>query len=119
MCRSRPDLQNASEVTAALLMVSRLRDLCLQLPHLPTPREQAELAEFSKYRHPDRSLDNASLQVLRTGFREAWRKGDLEAILNVRQRLPEEILRGDLEIQTYVEMASRRVAGSGSGSRCR
>ncbi|OGB94240.1 MAG: hypothetical protein A2Z31_09685 [candidate division NC10 bacterium RBG_16_65_8] len=114
MSRSRPDLQNASEITAVLLMVSRLRDLFLQLPHLPTPRERAELTEFSKYQHPDCSLDNASLQAVRTGFREAWRKGDLEAILNVRQRLPKEILRGDLEIQAYVEMASRRAGGSGS-----
>jgi len=114
MSRSRPDLQNASEITAALLMVSQLRDLFLQLPHLPTPRESAELAEFSKYQHPDCSLDDASRQVVRTGFREAWRKGDLEAILNLRQRLPKEILRNDLEIQAYVEMASRRAGGSGS-----
>lgn len=112
MSRSRPDLQNASEITAALLMVSQLRDLFLQLPHLPTPRERAELAEFSKYQHPDCSLDDASRQVVRTGFREAWRKGDLEAILNVRQRLPKEILRNDLEIQAYVEMAPRRAGGS-------
>jgi hypothetical protein len=111
MPKTRLDLKNGSEITAALLMVSQLRDLCLQLPHLPTPRERAELIEFSRYQHPGCSLGDASLQVVRTGFREAWRKGDPEAILNVCRRLPGESLRNDLEIQMYAEMASRRAGG--------
>jgi hypothetical protein len=108
MSRSRLDLKSDSEITAALLMVSQLRDLFSQLPHLPTPQERAELGEFLRFQHPDYSIDATNLQALRTGFREAWRRGDLKAILDVFRRLPEEVLRSDLEIQMYAEMASRR-----------
>lgn len=98
------------EVTATLVMLSKLRALFLQLPHLGTPRERAELEEFRGYRRTAGRLAGARVPAVCTGFREAWRVGDLEAILDVGQRIPEAILQGDLDIQTYYEMARFRIA---------
>jgi len=103
-------LRRDQEVTAALVMLSQLRALFLQLPHLGTPRERAELEEFRGYRRTAWRLVGARVPAVRTGFREAWRVGDLEAILDVGQRIPEAILQGDLDIQTFYEMTRLRLA---------
>ncbi len=103
-------LRKDEEVTAALVMVSQLRALFLQLPHLGTPRERTELEEFRGYRFTRGPLAGARVPVVRTGFREAWRTGDHEAILDVGQRIPDAILQADLDIQTYYVMTRLRLA---------
>ncbi len=109
MSRRNPGLGSDAEVTSALLMVSQLRDLFLRLPHLSTPRERAELGEFRGYQQSKGTLRVARVPVVRTGFREAWRRGEFEAILDVGERIPEGMFREDLDIQMYYVMARRRL----------
>lgn len=97
-------------ITAALIMVSQLRALFSRLPHLGTPRERTGLEEFRGYRRVAGPLAEVRIPPVRTGFREAWRVGDLEAILDVGQRIPEAILRADPDIQAYYVMARLRLA---------
>lgn len=113
----KPDLGfgDDTEITTTLLMVSQLRDLFLRLPHLSTPRERAELEEFQGYRKSKGKLETVRIPVVQTGFREAWRTGDLDSILDVGQRIPDTILRGDLDIQMYYVMAHRRLTESQAG----
>lgn len=98
------------EITAALIMVSQLRALFSRLPHLGTPRERAELEEFRGYRRAEGPLAVVRVPVVRTGFREAWRTDDFQAILDVGQRIPEEVHQADLDIQAYYAMACLRAA---------
>jgi len=116
MSRSKRNLGSDREITTALMMVSQLRDLFLRLPHLTTPREQAELDDFHRYRRSKGPLELARASVVQTGFREAWRTGDLEAILDVGQRVPEAMLRGDLDIQMYCVMARLRLTQAPKGA---
>jgi hypothetical protein len=101
-------LSSDVDVTTALAMVSQLRALFDRLPHVPTPKESAELEEFGRYRQTRRPLDDVRKESVRTGFREAWRSGDLAAILDVGARLPQAVFEQDLDIQMYHTMAQLR-----------
>ena len=103
-------LSSDVNVTTALVMVSQLRALFERLPHLPTPKESAELDEFGRYRQTRRFLDDVRAESVRTGFREAWRSGDLAAILEVGARLPQAVFEQDLDIQVYHALALLRTS---------
>lgn len=103
-------LSGGVDVTTTLVMVSQLRTLFDRLPHLPTPKESAELAEFECYRQIRGSLDEIRKEAVLAGFREAWRSGDLAAILELGARLPQAVFEQDLDMQMYHAMAQLRTA---------
>jgi len=96
------------DVAAALAMVSQLRALFERLPHLPTPKESSEREEFERCRRTCRPLVDLRKESVRTEFREAWRSGDLAAILDLGARLPQAMFTQDLDIQMHYAMAQLR-----------
>jgi hypothetical protein len=70
-------------VEQTLRRVSQLRTLFLRLPHLPSPREQAWIAEFHAFVAGQEA--ECSFEALEAGFRDAHRRLDAEAILAAAQ----------------------------------
>jgi hypothetical protein len=59
-------------------------------------RERALLREFGEYRESEqRRLKVFRLEAIRTGFRWAWQQNDYNAILDVAEKIPEDVLQED------------------------
>jgi hypothetical protein len=78
------DEASVQRVERTLRRVAQLRTLFLRLPHLPSPREQARIAEFECFVAGER--DECSPGSLEAGFRDAHRRLDAMAILAAAQR---------------------------------
>ncbi len=75
---------SVQRVEQTLRRVAQLRTLFLRLPHLPSPREQAWIAEFQAF--VSGQDEQCSFEALETGFRDAHRRRDAETILSAAQR---------------------------------
>jgi hypothetical protein len=78
------DKASVQRVEQTLRRVAQLRTLFLRLPHLPSPREQARIAEFQAFVAGQE--EQCSFDALEAGFRDAHRRLDAEAILSATQR---------------------------------
>jgi 16S rRNA G966 N2-methylase RsmD len=59
-------------------------------------REKALLREFGEYREAkQKKLKVFRLEAIRTGFRWAWQQNDYAAILDVAEKIPEDVLQED------------------------
>ena len=59
-------------------------------------REKALLREFAEYRElKQKKLKVFRLEAIRTGFRWAWQQNDYDAILDVADKIPEDVLQED------------------------
>ena len=59
-------------------------------------REKALLREFGEYREAkQKKLKVFRLEAIRTGFRWAWQQNDYNAILDVAEKIPEDVLEED------------------------
>lgn len=59
-------------------------------------REKALLREFGEYRETkQKKLKVFRLEAIRTGFRWAWQQNDYNAILDVAEKIPEDVLQED------------------------
>jgi predicted RNA methylase len=59
-------------------------------------REKALLREFGEYREAkQKKLKVFRLEAIRTGFRWAWQQNDYNAILDVAEKIPEDVLQED------------------------
>jgi predicted RNA methylase len=59
-------------------------------------REKALLREFDEYREAkQKKLRVFRLEAIRTGFRWAWQQNDYNAILDVAEKIPEDVLQED------------------------
>jgi predicted RNA methylase len=59
-------------------------------------REKALLREFGEYRElKQKKLKVFRLEAIRTGFRWAWQQNDYNAILDVAEKIPEDVLQED------------------------
>lgn len=59
-------------------------------------REKALLREFGEYQlAKQKKLKVFRLEAIRTGFRWAWQQNDYNAILNVAEKIPEDVLQAD------------------------
>ncbi|MBI2015069.1 MAG: hypothetical protein HYS77_05975, partial [Candidatus Rokubacteria bacterium] len=61
------------DVSTTLRKVSALRALCLRLPHLPTPGEQALLRRFEALVAAPETAIDADIEALAAGWRRWWR----------------------------------------------
>ncbi|UQN11518.1 DNA methylase [Methylococcus capsulatus] len=81
---------------------------------LEKKREKALLKEFEQYQqHSGRKLKEFRLEVLRTGFKDAWSRKDYQTIIKVAQKIPDEALQEDEKLLLWYDQAlTRTEAGS-------
>jgi DNA modification methylase len=76
---------------------------------LDMKREKALLKAFEVYQnHSGRRLKDFRLEVLRTGFKNAWAKKDYLTIISVAQKIPEEALQEDEKLLLWYDQALTR-----------
>ncbi len=90
------------DVEATLRKVAALRSLCLRLPHLPTPEEEAQLARFDALAVTPHLVTDADAdrKALAAGWRRWWRNGQVKALLEMTHTVPEALLEQDRSLQT-------------------
>ncbi len=72
-------------------------------------REKALLKEFDTYRSfTGRKLKEFRLEVLRTGFRNAWASKDYLTIISIAQKIPEDALQEDEKLLLWYDQALTR-----------
>ncbi len=77
-------------------------------------RERTLLREFQTYREPSlRRLTKFRLEAVRAGFRRAWGKGDYDTILDIARKVPDKVLREDLQLLMWYDQAKRRKEAEG------
>lgn len=73
-------------------------------------RDRALLKEFERYRsHTGKKLKEVRLEVLRTGFKAAWAAREYQVILDVANRVAEDIWQEDEKLLTFYDMAETRL----------
>lgn len=93
--------------------MAQLRTLFLRLPHLPSPRERAQLAEFESFVAGSRS--QCSFDALESGFRDALRRGDACQIREAADRAGAWV-RTDPTLHPYVYWAQQVLRDSAVAS---
>ncbi len=72
-------------------------------------RERALLREFETYRQPSqRRLAKFRLEAVRAGFRWAWGRNDYSTILQIATKIPEKVLRENLQLLMWYDQAKTR-----------
>ena len=97
----------------------RLKDKATDRWYVPDPnkgrdlemiRERALLKEFETYRSfTGRRLKTFRLEVMRTGFKNAWAKKDYATIIAVAQKVPEDALQEDEKLLLWYDQALTRM----------
>lgn len=72
-------------------------------------RRKALLREFKEYVDGTGRLRKFRTEAVRAGFADAWQRNDYETIVQVAERLPEEVLQEDADLLMYYDNASLRV----------
>ena len=92
-------------VEDTLTTISALRQLCLTLPHAPTPAEARRLERFERVREGAVPLNEEDVEALRTGLRQCWRSRDTETLRDMAARIPGGLLERDRWLQSFVVAA--------------
>ena len=95
---------------SVLRAVSRLRALCLALPHVPTPAEETRLERFRALVAAPWSATAADAGAIADGWRDWWRDGQTDALLDMAARLPSPVIEGDRRLAAY--LAGARTAAT-------
>ncbi len=73
-------------------------------------REKALLKEFDEYRSfTGRELKQFRLEAVRVGFRKAWQEKDYPIIIQVSQKIPEDVLQEDQKLVMWYDQAKTRM----------
>jgi len=78
-------------------------------------RERALLREFEEYKQYQKkfkSTDKFRLEAVRAGFSKAWHERDYITIINVANKIPENILHEDSKLMMWHDGAVTRTGGS-------
>jgi DNA modification methylase/predicted RNA-binding Zn-ribbon protein involved in translation (DUF1610 family) len=76
-------------------------------------REKALLKEFAEYRDSkQRRLKLFRLEAVRAGFKKAWAEKDYGVIVEVGQKIPENVLQEDSKLLMYYDNAQVRLGDS-------
>lgn len=67
------------------------------------------LREFAQYKESKKKLRQFRTEAVRAGFSQAWHERDYATIVEVAERLPEQVLQEDPELLMYYDNASLRV----------
>lgn len=72
-------------------------------------REKALLREFEEYRaSPQRRLRVFRMEAVRAGFKKAWQEKDYATIINVAEKIPDNVLREDPKLLMWYDQAITR-----------
>jgi len=90
---------------SALRAVSRLRALCLALPHVPAPAEETRLERFRALVAAPGSATATDAVAIGDGWRAWWRDGRTDRLLDMAAHLPSPVIEGDRRLATYLAAA--------------
>lgn len=88
--------------------------------YVPDPNKEADLEklrhralmrEFEEYRESEGKLKTVRTEALRAGFKECWQNGDYQTIVDVAERLPDEVVQEDSALLMYYDNALMRTEG--------
>ena len=81
-----------------------------QAADLEKLREKALLREFQEYRESSqRKLKAFRLEAVKAGFKKAWQDKDYRTIVDVADKLPEQVVQEDPKILMWYNQAVTRV----------
>jgi len=72
-------------------------------------RNKALLREFAHYLKENKRLRQFRSEAVRAGFADAWQRKDFQTIVQVAERLPEQVLQEDPDLLMYYDNASLRI----------
>ena len=72
-------------------------------------RERTLLKDFDEYRaFKGRQLKVFRLEAVRAGFKKAWQEKDYRTIIDVAQKIPEDVLQEDSKLLMWYDQAMTR-----------
>jgi len=75
-------------------------------------REKALIKEFDEYRSfSGKMIKVFRIEAIRVGFKYAWERKDYKTIINVAEKIPEEILQEDPKLLMWYDQAITRSSG--------
>ena len=86
--------------------------------HIPDPsklkdleklREKSLLREFQTYQESKGKLKQFRLEAIRAGFKKKWSESNYKSIVDIANRLPEQIIQEDSSLLMYYDNASSRL----------
>ena len=89
------------EVTARLNIVSALRALSLQLPHVATPTEIAQLKRFDLLIETPERATERDIDALVAGWSRWWREGRTAALSEMARRVDAALLESDRRLASF------------------
>lgn len=96
------------DIATTLRKVSALRSLCLRLPHLPTPAEARLRQRFEALvAAPERATVD-DVDVTAAGWRQWWRAGRHVELLEMKVRLPSDVIDSGSELPLLAQAAKLR-----------
>jgi len=88
--------------------------------YVPDPRKDADLErirhralmkEFDEYREGKSRIKVVRMEALRTGFKECWQNSDYKTIVDMAQRVKDDIIQEDPALLMYYDNALMRTEG--------
>ena len=74
-------------------------------------REKALLKEFEEYKTTKKKLKVFRLEAVRVGFKKAWQERDYQTIINVAEKIPNNVLEEDPKLLMWYDQAVTRRGG--------
>lgn len=74
-------------------------------------REKALLKEFEEYREVKKKLKVFRLEAVRTGFKKAWQEHDYDTIIEIANKIPNNVLEEDQKLLMWYDQAVTRNGG--------
>jgi DNA modification methylase len=72
-------------------------------------RERDLLKQFEEYKeHSGRKLKTVRMEAVRCGFRKAWQERDYPTIINVAEKIPQNLLQEDQKLLMWYDQAQTR-----------
>lgn len=98
---------SARDAARALKRVAELRRLCLLVPHMATPVEDALLQRFKILAASPGSVTDADVEAVAAGWRRWWRLDEVELLRAMVAQLPADYIARDRQLASYAFAVSR------------
>lgn len=74
-------------------------------------RERSLLKEFEEYRQAKKKLKVFRLEAVRAGFKKAWQERNYSTIINIAEKIPNNVLEEDPKLLMWYDQAVTRMGG--------
>jgi len=74
-------------------------------------RERALLKEFEEYKQTKKKLKTFRIEAVRAGFKKAYQEHDYDVIINVAEKIPNNVLEEDPKLLTWYDQVVTRKGG--------